>query len=69
MNTRSAREYTMLAPAQILRNLRDQRPSNQGDLDSSVTGEVGGGPTSDFIFVPFHMIVVGLNFKWYAYFC
>jgi hypothetical protein len=41
MNTRSAREYTMFAPAQLLRNWREQRPSNQGDLDSSVTGETG----------------------------
>jgi hypothetical protein len=27
--------------AQILRNWRGQRPSNQGDLESNVTGEVG----------------------------
>jgi hypothetical protein len=56
MNTRSACEYTMFAPAQRLRNWLDQRPSNQGDLDSSVTGEDarvlhGGGPASDLIFV------------------
>jgi hypothetical protein len=31
----------MFAPAQLLRNLREQRPSNQGGLDSSVTGEIG----------------------------
>jgi hypothetical protein len=31
---RSAREYTMFAPAQLLRNWRDQRPSNQNDIDS-----------------------------------
>jgi hypothetical protein len=54
MNTRSAREYTMFATAQPM---REQRPSNEGDLGSSVTGEVGtvyytgGGPASDFIFV------------------
>jgi hypothetical protein len=41
MNTRSAREYTMFAPAQLLRHWREQRRSNQGDLDSSVTVEVG----------------------------
>jgi hypothetical protein len=35
-----ASEYAMFAPAQILCNLREQRPSNQGDLDSSVTGKV-----------------------------
>jgi hypothetical protein len=41
MNTRSAREYTMLSPAQLLRKWGDQRPINKGDLDSSVTGEAG----------------------------
>jgi hypothetical protein len=41
MNTRSAREHTIIAPAQLLRNWREQRPSNQSDLDSSVTEEVG----------------------------
>jgi hypothetical protein len=40
MNTLPAREYTMFASAQLLRNWREQRPSNQGDFDSSVTGEV-----------------------------
>jgi hypothetical protein len=58
MNTRSAREYTMFAPAQLLRNWRDQRPSNQGVLDLNFTGGGGwksllnGGETaSDLIFV------------------
>jgi hypothetical protein len=41
MNTRSAREYIMFAPAQLLRNWPEQRPSNKGDLDSSLGG--GGG--------------------------
>jgi hypothetical protein len=41
MNTRSACEYTMLASAQLLRSWCEQRPSNKGDLDSSVAGEVG----------------------------
>jgi hypothetical protein len=41
MNTRSAHEFTMFVPAQTLRNWREQRPSNQGDLDSSVTGRLG----------------------------
>jgi hypothetical protein len=41
MNTRSAREHTMSVPAQLLRNWREQRPSNKSGLDSSVTGEVG----------------------------
>jgi hypothetical protein len=35
------REYTMFAAAQLLRNWREQRPSNNGDLDSNVTGEGG----------------------------
>jgi hypothetical protein len=58
MDTRTAREYTMLAPAHLLRNWRVERPNSQGDLDSSVTGEAGrvllheGGLASDFIFVP-----------------
>jgi hypothetical protein len=41
VNTRCAREYTMFTPAQLLRNWREQRPSNQDDLDSSVSVEVG----------------------------
>jgi hypothetical protein len=57
MNTRSAREYTMFAPAQLLRSWSEQRPSNKNGLDSSVAG---GGleslldrcePASEFIFV------------------
>jgi hypothetical protein len=39
--TRYPRKYTMFVPAQLLHNWREQRPSNQGDLDSSVTEEVG----------------------------
>jgi hypothetical protein len=51
MNTRSAREYTMFALAQLLRNWLEQGPSNKVDLDSNVT--VGGvGPVYDLIFVP-----------------
>jgi hypothetical protein len=30
----------MFAPAQLLRNWGEQRPSKKGDLYSSVTGEV-----------------------------
>jgi hypothetical protein len=41
MNTRSAREYAMFAAAQFLRKWCEQRPSNRGDLDSSVTEDVG----------------------------
>jgi hypothetical protein len=52
-----AREYTMFAPAQLLRNWSEQRPSNKDDLDSSVTGEVGrvyytGVDLLLFFFVP-----------------
>jgi hypothetical protein len=69
MDTRSAREHTMFAPAQFLRSWREKRPSNKDDLESSVKEEVGrvlhgGGPASDFIFVPLYVIVVGLHFKW-----
>jgi hypothetical protein len=38
MNTRFAREYTMFAPTQLLRNWFEQRPSNKVDVDSTVTG-------------------------------
>jgi hypothetical protein len=31
----------MFATAQLLRNCLEQSPSNQGNLDSSVTGKVG----------------------------
>jgi hypothetical protein len=41
MNTRSTREYNLLAPAQLLRSWREQWPSNQDDLDLSATGEAG----------------------------
>jgi hypothetical protein len=40
MNTRSARECAMFALAQLLRNWREQRPTNLRDLDLSVTVEV-----------------------------
>jgi hypothetical protein len=71
MNTRSAREYTMFAHAQLLRNSREQGLRNQGDLDSSITGE--GGRTYymgvDLLMISFlhrSTQVVGLRFKWYA---
>jgi hypothetical protein len=41
MNTRSARENTMFAPAQLLCNWREKRPNKEGNFDSSATGEVG----------------------------
>jgi hypothetical protein len=40
MKAHSVREYIMFVSAQLLRYLREQRPSNEGDLDSSVTGAV-----------------------------
>jgi hypothetical protein len=39
-NTCSAREHTVFAPALLLYNWRERWPSNQSDLDCSVTGEV-----------------------------
>jgi hypothetical protein len=55
----------------VLRNCREQRPSNQGDLELSVTGKLGesvtwGGPASDFVFMSQDAIVVGLLFKWHT---
>jgi hypothetical protein len=41
MNTRSAREYTIFVLSQLVRNWREQRPSNKRDLNSSDTGKVG----------------------------
>jgi hypothetical protein len=58
MNTLSGREYIQFPFAQLLSNWHEQRPSNQGDLDSNVTGDIGRvyykgvGPASDLIFVP-----------------
>jgi hypothetical protein len=39
MRTLSAYEYTMIASAQLLRNRREQRPSNEGDIYSNVVEE------------------------------
>lgn len=41
MNIHSAPECTMFAPAQLLCNWHEQRPSSKGDLDLSVMEEVG----------------------------
>jgi len=38
--TLPARKCIMFAPAQLLRNWREQRPSNNDDLDPSVMVEV-----------------------------
>jgi hypothetical protein len=37
----SARKYAMLVSAQLLRNWSEERPSNKGDLESSVMTEIG----------------------------
>jgi hypothetical protein len=63
MNTRTACECATFAPAKLLRNWREQRPTSHGDLDTGVTEELGqciagGGSASDFIFVLKCMIVV-----------
>jgi hypothetical protein len=39
--THSVREYTMFAPVQLLRIWREERPSDQGELGSSVTVDIG----------------------------
>lgn len=41
MNTFSSREYSPLAPAEVLRNWGEQQPSNQSDIDGSVTEKAG----------------------------
>jgi hypothetical protein len=71
MNTHSIREYFMFEPAQLMRNWREQRPSNQGGLDPSVTREDGsllhrGAHASDFIFVPNTLLLLGGVFIWYT---
>jgi hypothetical protein len=62
MNIHSAYENIMFAPAELLCDWQEQWPSNYGDLDLSVMeGGVGPacGPASDFIFIPWYVIVVG----------
>jgi hypothetical protein len=57
MNTHSGHEYTIFAPAKLLHNWHEQWPSNKGNLDLNVMGEVG---------IIYYMGVVGLCFKWYT---
>lgn len=57
---------TLFAPVQILHKLREQQDDNNGDLHSSLMGEVGWGSASNFISVPQYVIVVGLHFKQYT---
>lgn len=40
LNKRLRREYIVFAAAQFLRIWYEQRPINDGDLDSNVTGQV-----------------------------
>jgi hypothetical protein len=53
---RIAREYSMFVPAQLLRIWREQRPSNQGELEYHGVGWEsllhGDGLASGLIFVP-----------------
>jgi hypothetical protein len=72
INSRSAPEYVMFAPPQLLRNYREQRPSSQGDLKSSATGKVGGGCYTEMD-LPLTSFVYGgtwlfwwIRFKWYT---
>jgi hypothetical protein len=59
----------MLPLAQLLRNWREQRPSNQDDFNSSVTGEVGRVYSTGVdlflisFFVSWYVTVLGLRFK------
>jgi hypothetical protein len=39
--TRFPRKYTIFTPAPVMHNWHKHRPSKQGDLDWSVTGEFG----------------------------
>jgi hypothetical protein len=55
MNTHSAHEYAMFAPAQLLYDWHKQRLSNQGYLNTSVMGEAGNiyyVVVDDLIFAP-----------------
>jgi hypothetical protein len=60
----------MFVSSQLLRNGREQRPSNQGDFDSSVTGEFGRVYYTgvDLLLISCFSVVrdfVGLCFKWF----
>lgn len=57
----------MFVPAQLLRNSRQQRPSNQVDLDSSVSGDAGtllqrNGTAYELISEPCYDIVADFRF-------
>jgi hypothetical protein len=61
---RSAPEYTMFALAQLLRNWCDRQPSNNGDLELSVTGEVGKYTASGWTCFSFHFCTAVRDCWW-----
>jgi hypothetical protein len=67
MNARSAREYTMFTLAQIFLNWRKQRPSNEGDLDSSVTGQLGRAHYTGVDLFRFNCCTTARYCFWIAY--
>lgn len=56
-------QFSAFTPAKLLCNWHEQRPSNEGDLDSSGTERLGR-PGADFIFLILYVIVSGLRCKW-----
>jgi hypothetical protein len=65
MNTNFIQEHTLLVSAELVRNWREQKPSNQSDIDCRVMTEVGRvhrkeGIASDFIYVPQYVIVISI---------
>jgi hypothetical protein len=54
-------QHVLLALAQFLRNLREQRPLNQDDIDSSVTKEVERVKYTGMFLV---LTVIGVGFQW-----
>jgi hypothetical protein len=65
VNTYAACEYSLVAREYLMSmtNWRQQQPSSQDAIDSSITGKVGrvhydGARTSDLISVPLYTIVV-----------
>lgn len=63
-STRPATEYTLFVTARLLRNSEDQRPSNKGDLESTVTAEIGRSITRGLIFFCFHSCTVVRDCSW-----
>jgi hypothetical protein len=66
MNTCSAREYTLLAASELLRNWRQQQPRSQGDTDKRVIRKPKRihnalGKICGFISAPQYMNVFGVT--------